>query len=85
MIKITLKIDGMMCGMCETHINDTLRKNFGVKKVASSRREGKTEIFTDAPLDEAQLQKVIADIGYTLSEIQTEPYEKRGFSVFHRR
>lgn len=85
MIKITLKIDGMMCGMCETHINDALRKSFGVKKVASSRREGKTEIFTDAPLDEAQLQKVIADIGYTLSEIQTEPYEKRGFSVFRRR
>lgn len=85
MIKITLKIDGMMCGMCETHINDALRKSFGVKKVASSRREGKTEIFTDAPLDEAQLQKVIADIGYTLSEIQTEPYEKRGFSVFRRK
>ena len=23
MIKITMKIDGMMCGMCESHINDT--------------------------------------------------------------
>ena len=83
MLKITLHIDGMMCGMCESHINDTLRRAFGVKKVASSRREGKTEIFTETPLDEDKLKKVIADTGYTLTGIQTEKYEKQGF--FHRR
>ena len=33
MIKTTLKIDGMMCGMCEAHMNDVIRKNFKVKKV----------------------------------------------------
>lgn len=32
MIKTTLKIDGMMCGMCESHMNDLIRKNFQVKK-----------------------------------------------------
>ena len=26
MYQTTLKIDGMMCGMCESHINDTIRK-----------------------------------------------------------
>ena len=26
MIKTALKIDGMMCGMCEAHINDVIRK-----------------------------------------------------------
>ena len=25
MIKTTLKIDGMMCGMCESHMNDLIR------------------------------------------------------------
>lgn len=85
MLKITLQIDGMMCGMCEAHINDALRRAFGVKKVASSRREGKTEIFTDTPLDKDQLQKVIGDTGYTLTGIQTESYEKRSFLPFHRR
>lgn len=30
MLKITLKIDGMACGMCESHVNDTIRKNFAV-------------------------------------------------------
>ena len=37
MIKTTLKIDGMMCGMCESHVNDAIRKAFpAVKKVTSS-------------------------------------------------
>lgn len=27
MIKTTLKIDGMACGMCESHINDAVRKS----------------------------------------------------------
>ena len=28
MTKTTLKIDGMMCGMCESHVNDAIRKAF---------------------------------------------------------
>ena len=32
MQQYTLKIDGMMCGMCEAHMNDLIRKNFKVKK-----------------------------------------------------
>ena len=34
MYKTTLKIDGMMCGMCESHINDTIRKAVPVKMSA---------------------------------------------------
>ena len=26
MIKTVVKIEGMACGMCEAHINDTIRK-----------------------------------------------------------
>lgn len=57
MLKITLKIDGMMCGMCESHINDTLRKNFAVKRVTSSHSKGKTEIITENPIPEEALAK----------------------------
>ena len=32
MNKITVKIDGMMCGMCESHVNDAIRRAFPVKK-----------------------------------------------------
>ena len=40
MTKTTLKIDGMMCGMCESHMNDAIRKAFNVKKVTSSHSNG---------------------------------------------
>ena len=32
MVKTTLKIDGMMCGMCESHVNDAIRNAFPVKE-----------------------------------------------------
>ena len=34
MVKTILKIEGMMCGMCESHINAAIRKHFDVKKVS---------------------------------------------------
>ena len=33
MIETILKIDGMACGMCESHVNDTVRRGFPVRKV----------------------------------------------------
>lgn len=41
MVKTTLGIDGMMCGMCESHMNDAIRNNFDVKKVTSSHRKNR--------------------------------------------
>ena len=32
MIRTTVKIGGMICGMCEAHINDAIRAVFPVKK-----------------------------------------------------
>ena len=42
MTKTVLKIDGMMCGMCESHVNDAIRTAFAVKKVSSSHAKGET-------------------------------------------
>ena len=36
MWKYTVEVNGMMCGMCEAHVNDAIRKAFPVKKVNSS-------------------------------------------------
>lgn len=85
MVKITLEIDGMMCGMCESHINDSLRKAFTVKKVTSSHSKGRTEIIAESPIDEEQLRKVISETGYTFVHMQTESYEKTGFTLFRKR
>lgn len=79
MFKVTLKIEGMMCSMCESHINDTIRQHFKVKKVKSSHSKGITEIITDERLDEDALCEEICKTGYKVLNLKTEPYEKRGF------
>lgn len=84
MVRITLDIEGMDCGMCEAHINDALRKAFAVKKVTSSRAKGKTEILSEQPLDEEKLRATIAEMGYRLIAVHTQPYEKKGFALFRR-
>ena len=71
-VKTTLKITDMYCSMCEAHINDALRRALGVKKVRSSHSKGETIIWSDEPLPENVLRKVIADTGYTLTDITTE-------------
>ena len=85
MIKTTLTIDGMMCGMCESHINDTIRQGLKIKKVTSSHSKGTTEIISDSLLDEKALREAIGKTGYKVLEIKTEPYEKKRFSLFGRK
>ena len=84
MVKITLEIEGMACGMRESHINDAVRKAFAVKKVSSSHTKGKTEILAESPLEEEKLKAAIEATGYTVRSIRTEPYEKKGFSLFRK-
>lgn len=31
MVKITVRVEGMACGMCEAHINEVVRNAFPVK------------------------------------------------------
>ncbi|MBS5737765.1 MAG: copper resistance protein CopZ [Clostridiales bacterium] len=84
MLKITLKIDGMVCGMCEAHINDAVRRAFPVKKVSSSKTKKETVIITETDIEEKQLYDVIKNTGYILTEIKKEPYEKKGFFGFYK-
>lgn len=85
MVKTVLKIDGMMCGMCEAHMNDLIRKNFKVKKVTSSAKDGDTVIISDAELDIPWAKKQIKDIGYEMVDYTSEPYEKKGLFHFGRK
>ena len=82
MYQITLGIDGMMCGMCESHINDAVRNAFPVKKVSSSHSKGQMVILSETAIPEAELRPVIAKTGYELTSYACAPYEKKG--LFHR-
>ena len=85
MTKTTLKIDGMMCGMCESHVNDAIRNAFEVKKVTSSHSKGETVIISEEPLDNDRIEETIKSTGYTLKGVETESYKKEGLlSMFKK-
>lgn len=82
MIKTTCKIDGMMCGMCEAHINDIIRKNLEVDKVSSSHSKGETVIYSKNEPDAEVLKRAISDAGYELIGQSSEEVKKS--SLFER-
>lgn len=82
MFKTTMKITGMMCGMCEAHINDAIRREFKIKKVTSSRGKGETVILSEQTLDEEKLKATVSATGYTPLSVTSEQYVKKG--LFNR-
>ena len=83
MFKTTIKIEGMMCNMCEAHVNDAVRSAVSASKVNSSHKKGITEVITDKEPDETVIREAIEKDGYKVLEISTEPYEKKG--IFGRK
>ena len=80
MIKTVLKIDGMMCGMCEVHICSAIRREVpSAKKVSASKSKKEASFLTEEEIDQEALKKVIDDTGYTCLSIESAPYEKKGW------
>ena len=80
MIKTTLKIDGMMCSMCEAHICDGIRRAVpGAKKVAASHAKGEASFLSEGPADESALKNAVAATGYVCLSVDSAPYEKKGW------
>ncbi|MBR0355568.1 MAG: cation transporter [Oscillospiraceae bacterium] len=79
MIRTTLKIEGMMCGMCEAHICDAIRKAVpGAKKVSASRGKGEASFLTDGAVDTGALKAAIDATGYTCLSAESAEAERRG-------
>lgn len=86
MIETKLTVDGMMCSMCESHVNEAVRKAFPqVKKVTSSHAKGQTVILSEQELDADALKAVIHVTGYEVKRIVSAPYEKKGIFSFFKR
>ena len=72
MIKTTLKIEGMMCGMCEAHICDAIRKEVpAAKKVKASKGKKEATFLSETEPDLASLKAAIDATGYTCLDITT--------------
>ena len=67
MKEIRVGVEGMMCPMCEAHVNDAVRTAFDVKKVTSSHKKKQTVIQTSAEISEQQIKEVIEKTGYQVT------------------
>ena len=55
--------------------------------------KGRTEIISENPLDEekvkeavnAKVKEAVNATGYQVLSVKSEPYEKKGFSLFHKK
>lgn len=86
MYEIKANIDGMMCSMCTSHVNECIRNAFNVKSVkATLKNNGETTILTDEKIDEKKLSGALEKLGYKLTGFSIEEKEgkKKGlFSLF---
>ena len=82
-VRITAHVEGMVCGMCEAHINEAVRNAFRVKKITSSHTKKQTVILAEQDIPEQELKSVVAKAGYDVISVNSQPYEKKGlFSAF---
>lgn len=87
MKQIILKIDGMMCGMCEVHVNDAVRNACKVQQVTSSHKKGETVIITESENEIEVIKKAIEATGYRVLSVECNPCNnaKKGFfSLFKK-
>ncbi len=69
----------MMCGMCEAHICDTIRRVFpDAKKVKASRKTGEATFLSGDKINAEALKHAIEATGYSLVSVSAVPYKKRG-------
>ena len=76
MKKLILTVDGMMCGACEAHVADAVRRAQNVKNVKASHASGKVEIVLDEGADAQKIADAIKAEGYAVLGFEEQPYEK---------
>ena len=64
-VKILIQVDGMMCGQCEAHVNEAVRKNCNIQKVSSSNTKGLTTIIAPEDISDEEIRDAIESTGYT--------------------
>lgn len=70
MIQITVKIEGMACGMCESHVNDAVLRAFSVKKVSSSHKRGRPPFW-----------RGLSNVAFVQGDVGALPFEDGSFDI----
>ena len=69
-----LEIHGMRCGMCELHIEETIKNTVKVKKVVANRFKKVAIIYSDESLDMNIIKEAIVNTGYIVLNIEEEEH-----------
>ncbi len=78
MFRVTIKVEGMQCGMCEAHIKDAVRKAFpDVQKLTASHTKGEVTFLTNQEIPASELEQMVEATGYHFEGAAAEPYEKK--------
>lgn len=78
MIELIISVEGMKCGMCESHVNDVVRRVDGVKKVYSSHKKNHTIVVAEDTVDTQSILDAIKAQGYGVGGVQSKSFVKRG-------
>lgn len=91
-MKITVKIDGMMCGMCESHVKDAIRKKIpDAKKVTASHSKGiasfELENAMPKTMIEHEVKSALDPTGYKVMSVSLEEEQesRKSKGLFGRR
>ena len=61
----TIRVDGMMCGNCERHVQDALKKVDGIEDAKADHTTGKVVLTVTKDPDEDAMKKAVEDADYT--------------------
>ncbi len=78
MFKTCVKIDGMMCPMCEKHMTEGFEEMLDAQSIVSSYKAKESIIISNAAPSEDDVKSAVEKAGYTFISMDTEPYEKKG-------
>lgn len=77
MNRYKLKIDGMMCSMCETHVNEIVRKGFKINKVKSNHSKNEVIFTSEEDISKDTIKKVFEPTGYKVLSVEAEKNAKK--------
>lgn len=66
------KVNGMMCNMCEKHVNNAVRACADVENVVSSHESGTTTVTCKNPVDIDKIKSAILEEGYEVTDVTEE-------------
>ena len=72
----------MMCGMCEAHVQNAIRKA-GYMNVKANHHSGNCVVISEESIDPELIKVSLEKLGYRILETHSEPYEKKVFFSFH--